>query len=77
MRLELAAGRVVREERYLGKLGERIRDLQQGAEGLLYLITDSPNPPGGSGGATLSLDRDPIPGTAGSIAGGSLATTSE
>ena len=29
-----------REERYLGALGERIRDVQQGPDGLLYLMTD-------------------------------------
>jgi glucose/arabinose dehydrogenase len=43
VRLELSDGRVVREERYLGELGERIRDVQQGPDGLLYLLTDSPN----------------------------------
>jgi len=43
VRLELSDGRVVREERYLGELAERIRDVQQGPDGLLYLLTDSPN----------------------------------
>lgn len=42
VRLELEDGRVVKEERYLGELGERIRDVQQGPDGLLYLLTDSP-----------------------------------
>jgi glucose/arabinose dehydrogenase len=42
VRLALAAGRVVQEERYLGDLGERIRDVRQGPDGLLYLVTDSP-----------------------------------
>jgi glucose/arabinose dehydrogenase len=41
VRLTLEAGRVTREERYLGDLGERIRDVRQGPDGLLYLLTDS------------------------------------
>jgi glucose/arabinose dehydrogenase len=41
VRLKLQNGRVVLEERYLGDLGERIRDVRQGPDGLLYLITDS------------------------------------
>ena len=41
VRLTLENGRVAREERYLGDLGERIRDVQQGPDGLLYLVTDS------------------------------------
>jgi len=41
VRLVLENGRVVREERYLGDLGERIRDVVQGPDGLLYLLTDS------------------------------------
>jgi glucose/arabinose dehydrogenase len=43
VRLELKDGRVVHEARYLGELGERIRDVRQGPDGLLYLLTDSPN----------------------------------
>lgn len=43
VRLELADGRVAHEERYLGELRERIRDVEQGLDGLLYLLTDSPN----------------------------------
>ena len=43
VRLVLRDGRVEREERYLGDLNERIRDVQQGPDGLLYLVTDSPN----------------------------------
>ncbi|HSD52450.1 MAG TPA: PQQ-dependent sugar dehydrogenase [Candidatus Methylomirabilis sp.] len=39
--LTLEGGRVAREERYLGDLGERIRDVRQGPDGLLYLLTDS------------------------------------
>jgi glucose/arabinose dehydrogenase len=41
VRLTLKDGRVAREERYLGDLGERIRDVRQGPDGLLYLLTDS------------------------------------
>jgi len=40
VRLTLANGRVSKEERYLGELGDRIRDIEQGPDGLLYLITD-------------------------------------
>ena len=40
VRLALENGRVKTEERYLGSLGDRIRDVQQGPDGLLYLITD-------------------------------------
>lgn len=43
VRLELAGGLVAREERYLGELRERIRDVEQGPDGLLYLLTDNPN----------------------------------
>jgi glucose/arabinose dehydrogenase len=42
VRLVLQNGRVTREERYLGELGERIRDVEQGPDGLLYMVTDSP-----------------------------------
>jgi glucose/arabinose dehydrogenase len=41
VRLTLKDGRVAREERYLADLGERIRDVRQGPNGLLYLLTDS------------------------------------
>jgi aldose sugar dehydrogenase len=40
VRLTVENGRVTREERYLGELGDRIRDVQQGPDGLLYLVTD-------------------------------------
>jgi glucose/arabinose dehydrogenase len=43
VRLSLADGRVTREERYLDDLEERIRDVRQGPDGLLYLLTDSSN----------------------------------
>jgi aldose sugar dehydrogenase len=41
VRLTLKDGQVVHEERYLDSLGERIRDVRQGPDGLLYLLTDS------------------------------------
>jgi glucose/arabinose dehydrogenase len=40
VRLTLDGGRVTSEERYLGELGARIRDVQQGPDGFLYLVTD-------------------------------------
>jgi len=40
VRLELKDGAVVKEERYLGELNERIRDVVQGPDGYLYLLTD-------------------------------------
>jgi len=39
-RLELNGNEVVREERLLTDLGERVRDVRQGPDGLLYLLTD-------------------------------------
>ena len=42
VRLVMENGRVVREERYLGELRERIRDVQQGPDGMIYAVTDSP-----------------------------------
>jgi glucose/arabinose dehydrogenase len=44
-RLELSApfaGKVLRETKLLPDLGERVRDVRQGPDGLLYLLTDSP-----------------------------------
>ena len=41
VRLEMSGGNVTKEERYLGDMRERIRDVQQGPDGLLYLVTDS------------------------------------
>ena len=43
VRLVLENGVVVKEERYLHELHERIRDVRQGDDGFLYLITDSSN----------------------------------
>ena len=36
-------GKVVSEHKLLDKPGERIRDVRQGPDGLLYVLTDSPN----------------------------------
>jgi glucose/arabinose dehydrogenase len=36
-------GAVVREHKLLVELGERIRDVRQGPDGLLYVLTDSVN----------------------------------
>jgi len=41
VRLTLKDGAVTNEERYLGELGERIREVQQGPDGQLYLLTDN------------------------------------
>jgi glucose/arabinose dehydrogenase len=41
VRLVLKNDRVEREERYLGDLRERIRDVAQGPDGFIYLVTDS------------------------------------
>jgi glucose/arabinose dehydrogenase len=45
-RLELTApysGRVVRESKLISDVAERIRDVRQGADGLLYVLTDNSN----------------------------------
>lgn len=42
VRLTIDNDRVTREERYLGSVG-RVRDVQQGPDGFLYLITDADN----------------------------------
>ncbi len=45
-RIELSepfGGKVVRESKLLAELGERIRDVRQGPDGLLYVLTDSAN----------------------------------
>jgi glucose/arabinose dehydrogenase len=43
VRLELDGERVIREERLLEALGERIRDVRAPADGFLYLLTDHPD----------------------------------
>ncbi|WP_229426692.1 PQQ-dependent sugar dehydrogenase [Microvirga alba] len=40
-RLEIDGDKVTGEERMLQNLGERIRDVRQGPDGLVYLLTDS------------------------------------
>ncbi|MEO6319837.1 MAG: PQQ-dependent sugar dehydrogenase [Polaromonas sp.] len=57
-RIELSqpfGGKVVRENKLLTDVGERIRDVRQGPDGLLYVLTDSAN------GKLIRL----LPGTAG------------
>ena len=39
-RLEVDGNRIVKEERLLEDMGERIRDVVQGPDGYLYLLTD-------------------------------------
>jgi aldose sugar dehydrogenase len=43
VRLVLKDGKVAHEERHLGELGERIRDVRQAPDGSLYLLTDARN----------------------------------
>ena len=43
VRLVMENGRVAREERHVQNLGARIRDVQQGPDGFVYLVTDSPD----------------------------------
>jgi glucose/arabinose dehydrogenase len=43
VRLEMNGGKVAKEERYLADLRERIRDVQQGPDGFIYLVTDNTN----------------------------------
>ena len=42
-RIELKDGKVVAEHKLLEDLGQRIRDVRQGPDGLLYVVTDSPS----------------------------------
>ena len=42
-RIELAGGKVVREHKLISQQGERVRDVRQGPDGLLYVLTDSRN----------------------------------
>ena len=41
VRLTLRGNSVASEERFLGELGERIRDVAQGPDGAIYVVTDS------------------------------------
>lgn len=43
IRLRLDGDRVVDEQRLLGRLEERIRDVRQGPDGWLYILTDNAN----------------------------------
>lgn len=43
VRLSLDGRKVVKEDRLLGTLNERIRDVRQGPDGLVYLLTDNPD----------------------------------
>ena len=40
-RLEIRDGRVVKEEKLLQHIGQRIRDVREGPDGLLYVLTDA------------------------------------
>jgi glucose/arabinose dehydrogenase len=51
VRLELDGEKVVHEERLLTELKQRIRDVRQGPDGLLYVLTDSRR------GRLLRIDR--------------------
>ena len=42
-RLELQGERVVREEKLLQSVGQRVRDVREGPDGLLYVLTDDPD----------------------------------
>lgn len=43
IRLQFDGDKVVHEERLLGELGKRIRDVRQGPDGYLYVLTDEDN----------------------------------
>jgi glucose/arabinose dehydrogenase len=43
IRLQFDGDRVVHEERLLGELNQRIRDVRQGPDGYLYVLTDEAN----------------------------------
>jgi glucose/arabinose dehydrogenase len=43
VRLELDGEKVTKEERLLANLRERVRDVRQGPDGALWLLTDSGN----------------------------------
>ncbi len=42
-RIELKDGKVVAEHKLLEEVGQRMRDVRQGPDGLLYVVTDSPS----------------------------------
>jgi len=43
LRLQLEGTRVLAQQRLLEDLGQRIRDVREGPDGLLYLLTDERN----------------------------------
>ena len=43
VRLRIVDGRVAEETHWVVEPGERVRDVRQGPDGLVYLLTDSPN----------------------------------
>jgi glucose/arabinose dehydrogenase len=51
VRLKIENGKVTKETRYIGNPKQRVRDIQQGTDGLLYIITDSPQ------GQIIRLDK--------------------
>jgi glucose/arabinose dehydrogenase len=51
VRLKIENGKVTKETRYIGNPKQRVRDIQQGPDGLLYIITDSPQ------GQLIRLDK--------------------
>jgi glucose/arabinose dehydrogenase len=53
VRLSVSGEQIVDEERILTELEERIRDVRQGPNGYLYILTDSPN------GKLIRLTPDP------------------
>ncbi len=53
VRLRLANNRVASEERYTLEPNERIRDVRQGPDGLIYLLTDNPR------GRIIRLEPEP------------------
>jgi glucose/arabinose dehydrogenase len=53
VRLRIRDRRVVQEERYVIDRGERVRDVRQGPDGFLYLLTDHPK------GRLIRLDPGP------------------
>lgn len=61
VRLEMDGDRIVREERMLQEFRERIRDVRQGPDGFVYLLTDHPD------GRLLKL----VPGSGAGQGGGS------
>jgi glucose/arabinose dehydrogenase len=42
-RLELDGARVVKEDKLLPDLGQRVRDVREGPDGFMYLLTDDRN----------------------------------